>query len=124
MSLGPQQPDPNQTPLNIDWGSLAGTLGPQAGQVLSLLQAMQTQREHELATRTAQTAQEATQAQGAYQQAAQAPLPEVSPGDQFLQTLGGNFASVLSGNPSYQQGAQADLQSQRETLQAQRLQNL
>lgn len=102
-------------------GDLTGTMTP-AG-VLSLMQAAQ-QQQSDLLTQQAQAAaQQANQAQQQYQQAAQAPPPDLG-GASLIPSLAGNFASVFSGNPQYQQQAQSDLRDQKATLLQARQQNL
>jgi len=80
--------------------------------------------EEEFAARTQQAAQEAAQAAGQYQQAAQAPPPDLSPLAAFVPSLLSNFASVIGGTPSYRENRQADLQQQRRGLLESRAQNL
>jgi hypothetical protein len=80
-------------------------------------------QQQSLANNTQTAQQGAADAAQQYQQAAAAPLPGPDFG-QFLSTLGGNVASILSGNPSYQQNARQDVQqSKAQTFKA-RAENL
>lgn len=100
--------------------SLQGTL--QGG--LASAEAERARLEAELAARAASLSQGAGEAQGAFQQAAQAPMPDVNPMAALIRSLGGNFASVIGETPAYRQDAQKDLEDQRMSLLTQRSQNL
>lgn len=95
-------------------------------QVAVLTQLLQAQQEQgsALAQRTSQAQGLATQAQNAYQGAAQAPMPQLTPGDTFLPTLIGGLASVLQGNQGPTDRAQAGIQQKKSDLLKARADNL
>jgi hypothetical protein len=68
--------------------------------------------------------QSANSAGQQFQQAAQAPMPQVNPMAALIQSLGGNVASILGETPRYANNAQADLNAQKDELLARRAQNL
>ncbi len=102
--------------------SLANTMGP-AG-ILTQMEAERSRAAKEAAAGRQAAVQQATQAGQAYQSAAAAPPPELSPQDQFIPTLLGNLASVIGQDPSYKQNAQGQLREQRKNLMQTRLDNL
>jgi hypothetical protein len=102
--------------------SLQGTLTPQG--LLSAAEAEQKRLEEEQAARAASLSQGAGEAAGAFQQAAQAPMPQLNPMAALIQSLGGNVASIIGETPRYAQNAQADLNAQKDELLAKRAQNL
>jgi hypothetical protein len=78
----------------------------------------------EQAARAASLAQGAGDAAGAFQQAAQAPMPQVNPMAELLRMIGGGSASIMGETPRYANNAQADLASMKDELLAKRAQNL
>jgi len=74
-------------------------------------------------TTTAAT-QEAQSASQDYLQAAQQPVPEPDALAQFVPSLLGNIASVISQNPSYREQAQKDIHEKRQDLRQKRADNL
>lgn len=102
--------------------SLHNTLTP-AG-LLSQQEAQRAQQEAELAQRTQQATQASQAATQAYQGAAAAPVPEPSALEQFIPTLLGNTASVLTQDPSFRQHGQEEVRTQRKNLLQTRMDNL
>jgi hypothetical protein len=101
---------------------LAGTLSGQ--NVQSAAEAQQQQALQALQQQAQQAAQQSQQAGQTYQQAAQAPAPQLNPWDQALPGLLGNVASIISGNQQYAQtGKERVQQAQKQLLDA-RDQNL
>jgi hypothetical protein len=113
-------------------GTLNGGLGPgpltqQDASLLSQKDAAEAALQQLMAEQAAQAAsrtQGAEQAGQQYQQAAQAPMPQLNPMAALIQSLGGNVASIIGETPRYAQNAQADLSAQKDELLAKRAQNL
>jgi hypothetical protein len=104
------------------FATLINTLGP-AG-ALTQLQASELEQQKQLQQATTQATQDASEAGQQYQQAAAAPVPHPSPLDQFLPSLLGGIASVVSRDPSFRQHAQEQIANQRKDLVQQRVDNL
>ncbi len=68
--------------------------------------------------------QQAAQAQQAYGSAAAQPPPQLDPASQFIPSLLGNVASVLSGNQNYAQNAQDEIKTKKSDLLKARADNL
>jgi len=88
------------------------------------MDALQQQIAEALAQHTQQATQAAQQAGQQYQQAAQQPAPDLGMFQALIPALFGNVASVLSGNPSYQQEGQQQVKQSRAQLLQQRADNL
>jgi hypothetical protein len=106
---------PMQGPLTLQ-DTLQGGLTSAQDEQAAVVQA--------LADAAARASQTAGGAQGAYQQAAAAPMPQLNPMAALIQSLGGNVASVIGETPAYRQDAQRDLSAQKDELLAKRAQNL
>ena len=102
--------------------SLVGTLNGFDADTVA--ESLRQQIQEALAQRTSQATQEAQQAQSQYQEAAAAPAPDLSTLQQFLPTLFGNVASVLSGDKGFRERAQEGMQTDRQALMQARAQNL
>lgn len=97
--------------------SLMNTLqGVDVNTLQQALEAQQNQVVAEAAARAAAANQGAEQAGTAYQSASQAPPPALSALSQALPGLMGSVASIISGNPSYQQDAQQRTQISQKQL--------
>lgn len=118
MAPSTQQP---VKPNEIDYGSLANTLNP-AG-VFSLQQAAEAQYAADLQRRSQEATQQAQQAQGALQQAAAAPPPDIG-GAGLIPSLFGNVASVLAGNQRYGEEANQSIATTKASLLRARAENL
>lgn len=101
---------------------LSGTLS--ADDILSQAEALRKEQEAMLAQRTAAATQAAQQAQSQFQQASEQPPADINPTDAFVQTLLGNLASTIGGEPSYREKAQENLKLSRVSLIQQRKANL
>lgn len=101
---------------------LQGTLT--ADDILSQAEALRRQQEAMLAQRTQAATQQAQQAQQAYGDAAAQPPAQLDPNDQFVQTLIGNLASTIGGEPSYREKAQENIKLSKVSLIQQRKANL
>lgn len=108
---------PTALPTNIT-GTLSGL------DALTLAQALEQQQAQELASRTQAATQAATQAGQQYQQAAQAPPPELNPIAALIPSLFGDVASILSQNPTYAERGQQQVQESRAQLLRNRADNL
>ncbi len=102
--------------------SLQNTLSP-AG-VLTRFQADVLAREQELAALTAAAQQASQGATQAYQGAASAPVEDISPLDEGLNSLLGNIAATIAQDPSFRERAQEDTRTKRKNLMQKRLDNL
>jgi len=90
----------------------------------TLAQAAEEEERQRLGANTAQAAAAAQQAAGAYQGAAEAPVPELGMLEQFIPALLGNVASVIAQDPSYRQRGQEQIKESRAALLQSRAQNL
>jgi hypothetical protein len=102
--------------------NLTGTLS--GLDVLGLQAALEQQMNEAMASRTGQAADAAGQASQAYQSAAAAPSPQLSPLDQGLPLLLGGVASILQGNQGPTQRAQEGIQTSKAALLKARSENL
>lgn len=121
----PSTPDSPLSPMYLNpefLGSLQNTLTP-AG-VLDQFAAEVARQQEAAAAMTESASKQAGAAGQAYQQAAQAPVPDVNPLAALARTSLGNVASVISGNKDYSERAREDVQTQRKNLVQARLDNL
>lgn len=102
--------------------SLIGTMSQ--GALVTLMERLRQENEQALQEHTRLATEQADQAKQQMQQAVQAPPEQPNPQAEFLQTLVGNTASVLGGNKTYAEHAQAGIQSERAGLMAKRKENL
>lgn len=102
--------------------SLSGTLNGLDAQSQADAQAQAIQEL--LAQHAAAAAQEAQSAGQQYQQAAQAPVPDINGLGALISQLGGNVASVLGRTPAYREQSSDSLKTQRADLLKSRADNL
>jgi len=108
--------------MSAGLGGLSGTL--QAQSVLSMMEQLQQRQQEDLAQRSAELEQQASQAQGQYQQAAAAPEPQLDPADVFVPTLLGHIASIIGQDPGFIQRAQEGIKAKKSDLLKARADNL
>ena len=104
------------------FATLQNTLTPEG--VLSYMERQGQLQQKQLADTTRQATQEAQSASQDYMQATQQPVPEPDALAQFVPSLLGNIASVISQNPSYREQAQKDIHEKRQDLRQKRADNL
>jgi len=94
------------------------------GALKSYMERAAAETQKQLQQTTTAATQEAQSASQDYLQAAQQPVPEPDALAQFVPSLLGNIASVISQNPSYREQAQKDIHEKRQDLRQKRADNL
>jgi len=94
------------------------------GALKSYMERAAAETQKQLQQTTTAATQEAQSASQDYLNAAQQPVPEPDALAQFVPSLLGNIASVISQNPSYREQAQKDIHEKRQDLRQKRADNL